>query len=69
MPTLTKQLQEKYCLNESDKCARFIVNQKFIEGYTPKNDEEAAAIERSFDVLYPSNIDKAEQIIDQLEKE
>ncbi len=68
MPTLTRQLQEKYCNDAYNKCARYLVNKMFIEGYTPKDDKAALEFEKAFDSLYPNNIDKAGEIINQLVK-
>ena len=68
MPSLTQQLQEKYCNDAYNKCARYLVNKMFIEGYTPKDEQAVIEFEKAFDSLFPNNIDKAEKIVSQLVK-
>lgn len=68
MPIIAKQLQDKYCNEEYVKCARFMINKMFIEGYAPKDEQSASEFEKEFDKLFPNNIDKAEKIIVQLVK-
>ncbi len=68
MPTVVEQLQRRYCNDDYRQCARYLVNQKFIQGYSPRDEKEASSLERDFDILFPNNIEKAEEIIHRLVK-
>lgn len=66
MPSIVKALQKIYCAEEFNQCARFLVNQKFIKGYTPRDDSHAREIERAFERLFPNDTDTARKIISEL---
>jgi uncharacterized protein HemY len=66
MPSITRQLIRRYCEGDKHQCARYMVKQKIIHGYTPRDGTHMVDIERQLERLFPSDVQSAQGIMDTL---
>ena len=68
MPPIAKKLKEWFCEKDSERCARYMVKQKLLKGFTPSNENTLGVIESTVNLMHPNDYEKAELIIMSLHK-
>lgn len=68
MPPIARKLKEWFCEKDSERCARFMVKQKLLKGFSPSSENTLGIIEKALSVMHPNDYEKAELMINSLRK-
>jgi hypothetical protein len=58
--------KKEYCIKDKSRCARFIVNSKLYSGWAPPDEETMYEIDSKMRIMFPNDIELANNIISKL---
>lgn len=66
MPSMIRRLATLYCNNDKERCARYMIKKKAMQGYTLPEGRRGEELEKILDGLYPNDLARAKEVISQM---